>query len=65
MKNETAKSAIQAAPPIGVSSWQWWNWFAGHDLNWYLAALVSMATLIYIGLQSYYLIRNNRKKVVE
>lgn len=65
MKNEIAKSAIQAAPPVGVTGWQWWNWFAGHDLNWYLAALVSVATLFYIGLQSFYLIRNNGKKVIE
>jgi hypothetical protein len=65
MKNEIAKSAAQALPPIGVNSWQWWNWVSGHDMNWYLTACVSVATLFYIGLQSFYLIRNNGKKVVE
>jgi hypothetical protein len=58
---DVAKSVVQSAPPVGVSVWQW---FGSHDLNWYLAALVSVATLFYIGLQSFYLVRNNGKKVI-
>jgi hypothetical protein len=65
MNKEIVKSAMQSAPPVGVSGWQWWNWVAGHDLNWYLAALVSVATLFYIGLQSYYLIKNKGRRVIE
>jgi hypothetical protein len=64
MKNDIAKAAMQSAPPVGVNGWQWWNWASGHDLNWYLALLVSLATLFWIGLQSYYLIRNNGRKVI-
>lgn len=62
MKNEITKSVAQSALPAGVNGWQWWNWISGHDLNWYLAALVSVATLFFIGLQSYYLIRNKGLK---
>lgn len=65
MKNDIAKAAVQSAPPIGATGFQWWQWFNSHDLNWYLAALVSVATLFYIGLQSYYLIKNNGKKVIQ
>lgn len=65
MKNDLSKIVVQSAPPIGATGFQWWHWFVSHDLNWYLAALVSVATLFYIGLQSYYLIRNNGKKVIE
>jgi hypothetical protein len=64
MKNDIAKAAAQTAPPIGATGFHWWQWFTSHDLNWHLAALVSVATLFYIGLQSYYLIRNNGKKVI-
>jgi hypothetical protein len=64
MKNDIAKAAAQSIPPVSVNGWQWWNWMAGHDLNWYLAVMVSVATLFWIGLQSYYLIRNNGKKVL-
>jgi hypothetical protein len=65
MKNDIAKAAVQSAPPLGATGFQWWQWLNSHDLNWYLAALVSFATLFYIALQSYYLIKNNGKKVIE
>lgn len=51
MKDITASTA-KAAPPIGAN---WWLWLQSHDINWYVAA----ATIVYIGLQAYYLIRNN------
>lgn len=59
MRNGISKSVSQAAPPIGVNMWQW---FGAHDLNWYLSSLVSIATILYIGMQVYYLRRNNGKK---
>jgi len=65
MKNDIAKIAVQSAPAVGGSGFQWWQWLSTHDLNWYLAALVSAATLFYIGLQSYYLIRNKGRRFVE
>jgi hypothetical protein len=46
-----AASAVKAAPPLGAN---WWFWFTSHDINWWVA----LATLIYIGLQSFYLVRN-------
>lgn len=55
MKNETIKSVAQCLPPIGVNIWQW---VGSHDLNWWLSVLVSMATLVYIGLQVHYLRRS-------
>lgn len=53
--NDLASSVVKAAPPIGAN---WWFWFMSHDINWYVA----LATLAYIGLQSYYLIRNKGRK---
>jgi hypothetical protein len=53
--SDFASSAAKAAPPIGVN---FWLWLAGHDINWYVAA----ATLVYIGLQAFYLIRNKGKR---
>jgi hypothetical protein len=52
---DIAASAVKAVPPIGAN---WWLWLQSHDINWYVAA----ATLVYIGLQSYYLIRNKGRK---
>lgn len=54
MKDITA-SAVKAVPPIGAN---WWLWLQGHDINWYVAA----ATIVYIGLQGFYLIRNNGQR---
>jgi hypothetical protein len=55
MKNEIAKSAAQATPPLGGNLWIWLN---SHDINWYVAA----ATIAFIALQAYYLIRNKGLK---
>lgn len=55
MKNDILASAVKVAPPVGVNIWQW---FGAHDLNWWLSAMVSTATLVYIGMQMYYLRRN-------
>lgn len=52
---DVASSVAKAAPPLGAN---WWLWLQSHDINWYVA----VATLIYIGLQSYYLIRNKGMK---
>jgi hypothetical protein len=32
----------------------YWLWFTSHDINWYVAA----ATIVYIGLQAYVLVRD-------
>jgi hypothetical protein len=53
--HDIAASAVKVAPPVGVN---YWLWLTGHDINWYVAA----ATLVYIGLQSYYLVRNNGRR---
>lgn len=59
MKDNVVASAVKSAPPIGVNGWLW---LSSHDINWWVAA----ATIFYIGLQSFYLIRNKgRKGVVE
>lgn len=50
MKDLTS-SVVKAAPPVGAN---WWLWLQAHDINWWVA----LATLVYIGLQSYYLVRN-------
>ena len=53
--NDLAASAVKAAPPIGAN---WWFWFTGHDINWWVA----LATIAYICLQAFYLIRNNGRR---
>lgn len=53
--NDLAASVVKVSPPIGVN---WWLWFTSHDINWFVAA----ATIFYILLQSYYLIRNKGRK---
>lgn len=50
MKNDIAASVVKSAPPTGVNLW---IWLSGHDINWWVAA----ATIGYIGLQAYYLVR--------
>jgi hypothetical protein len=49
--HDVAASAVKAAPPLGAN---YWFWFMNHDINWYVAA----ATIVYIGLQSYVLMRD-------
>jgi hypothetical protein len=53
--NNIVESAAKAAPPIGAN---WWLWFTGHDINWWVA----LATIAYIVLQAYYLIKNKGLK---
>lgn len=52
---DIAASAVKAVPPIGAN---WWLWLESHDINWYVAA----STIAYIGLQGFYLIRNNGRR---
>lgn len=52
---EIAASAAKATPPISANVWLW---LSSHDINWYMAA----ATIVYIGLQAYYLVRNNGRR---
>lgn len=49
--HDLAASAAKAAPPVGAN---YWFWLTNHDINWYVAA----ATIVYIGLQSYVLLRD-------
>lgn len=51
MKDDIAASVAKAVPPVGAN---FWLWLTGHDINWWVGA----ATLIYIGLQGYVLIRD-------
>lgn len=55
MKSEVVASAAKAAPAVGSN---FWLWLTNHDINWYVA----LATLVYIGLQAYYLIKNKGKR---
>lgn len=55
MKSDLATSAVKAAPAVGSN---FWLWLTSHDINWYVA----LATLGYIGLQAYYLIKNKGKR---
>lgn len=55
MKSDLATSAAKAAPAVGSN---FWLWLTSHDINWYVA----LATLGYIGLQAYYLIKNKGKR---
>jgi hypothetical protein len=52
---DIAAGAAKAVPPIGAN---WWLWFVAHDINWWVA----LATICYIGLQAFYLIRNNGRR---
>ncbi|MFP3638106.1 hypothetical protein [Paraburkholderia sp. SIMBA_054] len=49
--NDLVASAAKVAPPVGAN---YWLWFTSHDINWYVAA----ATIVYIGLQAYVLVRD-------
>ncbi|WP_070105622.1 hypothetical protein [Burkholderia plantarii] len=55
MRSDLASSAAKAAPAIGGN---YWLWLTSHDINWWVA----LATLCYIGLQAYYLIRNKGRR---
>lgn len=44
-------SAAKAVPAVGAN---WWFWFSTHDINWFVA----LATLVYISLQVYVLVRD-------
>ncbi|MDN7871254.1 hypothetical protein QZM26_17750 [Burkholderia multivorans] len=57
-RNDIAASAAKAAPAIGGN---FWIWLSSHDINWWVA----LATLGYIGLQSYYLIKNKGRRGLE
>ena len=57
MKNDLATSAVKAAPAVGGN---FWLWLTSHDINWWVA----VATIAYIGLQAFYLIRNKGKKAL-
>ncbi|RQV20675.1 MULTISPECIES: hypothetical protein [Burkholderia] len=57
MKNDLATSAVKAAPAVGGN---FWLWLTNHDINWWVA----VATIAYIGLQAFYLIRNKGKKAL-
>lgn len=53
--NQAASDAMKVAPAIGAN---WWFWFSSHDINWWTA----LATIAYIILQAYYLIKNKGRK---
>ncbi len=57
MKNDLAVSAAKAAPAVGSN---FWLWLTGHDINWWVA----VATIAYIGLQAYYLVKNKGKRAL-
>jgi hypothetical protein len=48
---DIASSVAKTAPPLGAN---FWIWLTSHDINW----LVALATLIYISLQVYVLVRD-------
>ncbi|WP_261316275.1 hypothetical protein [Burkholderia dolosa] len=37
-----------------------WLWLTNHDINWWVA----VATIAYIGLQAYYLVKNKGKRAL-
>lgn len=51
MKDDIASSVLKTGPAVGANFWLWLN---SHDINWFVA----MATLIYIALQGYVLVRD-------
>ncbi|WP_241300742.1 hypothetical protein [Burkholderia cenocepacia] len=57
MKNDLAVSAAKAAPAVGSN---FWLWLTNHDINWWVA----VATIAYIGLQAYYLVKNKGKRAL-
>lgn len=46
-----ASEVVKASPAVGANAWLW---LTHHDINWFVA----LATLIYIGLQAYVLVRD-------
>ncbi len=57
MKNDLVASAVKVAPAVGGN---FWLWLTGHDINWWVA----VATIAYIGLQAYYLVKNKGKRAL-
>lgn len=57
MKSDLATSAAKVAPAVGSN---FWLWLTGHDINWWVA----VATIAYIGLQAYYLVKNKGKRAL-
>lgn len=55
IQSEIAASAVKATPPVASN---FWIWLQTRDINWWVAA----ATLVYVGLQVYVLVRD---KIVE
>ncbi|MBN3822365.1 hypothetical protein G3O00_01875 [Burkholderia sp. Ac-20384] len=55
MKSDLAASVAKVTPAVGGN---FWLWLTSHDINWYVA----LATLGYIGLQAYFLIKNKGKR---
>ncbi|MGF7130532.1 hypothetical protein P3T40_002007 [Paraburkholderia sp. EB58] len=55
IKNDIAASIAKAAPPTGANLW---IWLGSHDINWWVA----VATIGYIGLQAYYLIKSKGRR---
>ena len=53
--NDLSAGAAKVAPPVGAN---YWLWLSSHDINWWVA----VATIAYIGLQAFYLIKNKGKK---
>ncbi len=51
MKNDLVASAVKVAPAMGDNVWLW---LKSHDINWW----VSVATIAYIELRAYYLIKS-------
>ena len=51
VKNDITTSIAKAAPPTAAN---FWLWLVAHDINWWVA----VATLIYVGLQGYVLVRD-------
>lgn len=46
-----AGEALKSVPAVGANAWLW---LTNHNLNWWVA----LATLIYIALQAYVLVRD-------
>ncbi|UXC34771.1 hypothetical protein [Cupriavidus gilardii] len=55
IQSEVTASAVKATPPVASN---FWIWLQTRDINWWVAA----ATLVYVGLQVYVLVRD---KIVE
>lgn len=51
LQNDTAASIAKVSPPVGAN---FFLWLSTHDINWWVA----VATLIYVGLQVYVMVRD-------